>query len=329
MRLLAIPLSILLGLQAASAEASTTIGESTRQLDTQQIQHHARMHRRPIRSKYNVARVARRTGSRQAVSESANPAVAKTDVPPIQVLVEAMILQVTLTKADADSGVNFASLDGSAKLSKSVKDGAVAKAAIQRMTGFKPATVLTADGKPARPSAKDASGLNIAWISGNSADFLRALEPTHEVKVLACPRILVLNKQLAEVFLGNQLYYETASETGGPPEVKSIPIGTQLRVKPFVADERIRLDVSAGHSTGHLDSHGIPQTDTVQITTNLMMPDGATVVMGGPTYVEVTKDRGVLSFLTAVPCLDSLLPSTDVATHKQLILLLTSRIYRP
>jgi general secretion pathway protein D len=328
LRLLVIPLSVLLGLQAASAETSTISGESTRQLDTQQVQYHQHMRRRAARHNHEVARRAR---SRQVVSKSTSPTVAKTDVLPIQILVEAMLLQVTLTKADADSGVNFALLDASANHANSAKDGTVTQAAFKSMTGFDPATVPIANGAPARPAAKDTNGLKIAWITGSSADFLRALEPTHEVKVLACPRLLTLNKQLADVHLGDRLYYQTVRQTDDATieEVKWVPIGTQLQVRPFVAsDGRIRLEVLAARSTGHLDSHGIPQTDTVQITTNLLMPDGATVVLGGPTYVEVTQDHGVLSFLSGIPYLDSLLPSTDVATHKQLIVLLTSHIYR-
>jgi type II secretory pathway component HofQ len=142
---------------------------------------------------------------------------------------------------------------------------------------------------------------------------------------------LVLNKQLAEIHLGARLYYQTVDETDEATimTTKFVPIGTQLQVKPFAADEKIRLEVVATRSTGHLDPQGIPQTDSVQFSTNVVMRDGATVAVGGPSYVEVAQDRGVLSFLNGIPYVDSLLPGTDVATHKQMIVLLTSRIYKP
>jgi general secretion pathway protein D len=98
-------------------------------------------------------------------------------------------------------------------------------------------------------------------------------------------RLLALNKQLANIHIDDQLSYETASPTAATPEVKTIPIGTQLQVKPFVAaDEKIRLEVFAERSTGRINSNGIPEINAVQIATNLMMSDGATVVMGGPTH---------------------------------------------
>ena len=118
-----------------------------------------------------------------------------------------------------------------------------------------------------------------------------------------------------------------------------IPIGTRLKARPFVArDGMIRLEALVAKSTGHLDSHGIPQTNTIQISTNVMVPDGGTVAMCNQPRTEIKQNRcpmpllscipGPLSLLSLIPYSDSLLPSTDYVMHKQLIVLLSARVYK-
>jgi type II secretory pathway component HofQ len=176
------------------------------------------------------------------------------------------------------------------------------------------------------------SGLQITWDNRKDIDFLRSIESLGETKVLAAPRLLILNKQNAEVFLGAYLYYvtKTSDEKQTIQKVNHVPIGTQLQVTPFVtANGMIRLDICVGRSTstGHLDSNGIPQTDTVQISTALIMPDGATAVIKGPTYDKVTQDREPLPCLKWLPCSTLLFPTPEpVAKKTQLLLRVTTKI---
>ena len=64
--------------------------------------------------------------------------VAEIDVQPIQVVIEAVVVQVTLNK-DFELGINYAILDGAGKALGVVGDGA----AINAAAGFAPASVLT------------------------------------------------------------------------------------------------------------------------------------------------------------------------------------------
>lgn len=266
MRLLVIAILVLLGLRTTSAQA-TTIAEST--------QHRPHMHHRAIRHNHDAIRFAHRARSRR-LAEYANLAIAKMDAWPIQIMVEATIVQVALNENHRNA----------------------------------------AD-----------SGIQITWDNRTAAEFLQSIESMGKTKVLAAPRLLLVNKQHADVFLGAYLYYVT-QEKHATQKVNRVPIGTQLQVTPFVASNgMIRLDVCVGHSTGHLDSHGIPQTDCVQISTALRMPDGATAVISGPTHDKVTQDRAPLPCLKWLPCSTLLFPSPEpVATKNQLLLRLTARI---
>src|SRR5690606_33922464 len=95
---------------------------------------------------------------------------------------------------------------------------------------------------------------------------------------------LVLNKQLAEIQLGQRLGYATTftNLTTASEQVQFIPIGTLLAIRPYVSQEgMIRLEVHPERSSGFIDTNGIPQLTTSELTTNIMVPDGATIVIGG------------------------------------------------
>ena len=80
---------------------------------------------------------------------------------------------------------------------------------INSNAGFTPASVLTAAGKIARgrsrrsqDSPRATNGIKYGFISNNVTGFVRAMETLGSTKILASPRILVLNKQRAEIQLG-------------------------------------------------------------------------------------------------------------------------------
>jgi general secretion pathway protein D len=259
--------------------------------------------------------------------------IAQIDVQPPQVLIEAVIVSVELTK-DMDLGVNFAMLDGAGKTMSVIGDGAL----INTAAGFAPATVVTAAGKLANGVgggfAEDSSGLKLGWVGGSSGTtaFIRALEMKGKTTVLASPKLMVLNKQRAEIHVGKQLGYRTStvSQTSTTETVSFMNIGTQLRLRPFVlSDGIIRMEIHPERSTGDLQV-GIPQLYTSQVTTNVMIPDGSTLIIGGLTDAEVTKNWEGLPFLSRIPLLGYLFRHTeDSTTKRELVVILTPHIWRP
>ena len=103
----------------------------------------------------------------------------------------------------------------------------------------------------------------VGAIHGSSGRFLRILESMGKSRIMAAPRLLVLNKQVAEVQLGGFVGYQEAEVSRAMGIVsaifKEVPIDTQFRVQPFVAaDGTIRLDATVTCSTGQLNADGIP-----------------------------------------------------------------------
>ena len=258
--------------------------------------------------------------------------VAEIDVQPIQVLIEAVIIEVELNK-DMELGVNFALLDQAGTTLGVIGDGA----AINAAAGFNPASVLAAGGKLAGTAtsgfAEDANGIKFGWTGGSTTGFIRALETFGETRVLASPRLMVLNKQRAEIHIGQQLGYmtTTVSQTSSTQTVSFMNIGTQLRLRPFVTSNGlIRMEVHPERSTGQIDSNGIPQTYTNQLTTNMTVPDGATIMIGGMIDTQVDKQWQGLPFLSRIPLLGYLFRHTvDDLAEKELVVLITPHIWNP
>jgi type II secretory pathway component GspD/PulD (secretin) len=247
------------------------------------------------------------------------------------VLIEAVILTVTLNK-DQEFGVNFGVVDAARSLLGVVGNGAT----LNTTLGFGPSKVLSAGGQVAGNSntgfAADEHGLKFGFIDNNVQGFLRALQTIGRLEVLATPRLLVLNKQLAELQLGQLLGYTTFSQSqvSTVQSVQFLPVGTLLRVRPFISsDGMVRMEVHPERSSGQVINN-IPQTDTTEVTTNVMVPDGATIVIGGLMENVDNKLEAGLPILGDLPWLGFLFRQRQ-HTHlkRELVVLLTPRIWNP
>ncbi len=268
----------------------------------------------------------------ESVLEKVDRVIAEIDVQPIQVMIEAVIVSVKLEKG-MELGVNFGLLDGAQQALAVAGSGT----AINAATGFLPAAVVTEAGKvagtPISGFARDNGGLKFGYVQKDTTGFIHALESLGETKVLACPRLFVVNKQRAEIHLGDRLGYATSTQTqtSTVEKVEFTDVGTQLRLRPFISsDGMIRLEVHPERSSGVIDSAGIPQISGAQVTTNVIVPDGKTLVIGGLIDDEEQDTRDGLPFLSRLPWIGWLFGQTDdKVTKKELIVILTPHIWHP
>ena len=257
--------------------------------------------------------------------------VAELDVPPLQVMIEAVILSVEHDK-NQEVGVNIAVMEGNGSVLGVSGNGTTINAAV----GFSPLKTLNPDGTvrgtPGRGFAADEPGYKFGFTGGPVTAFVRALTQIGKVDVLARPSLLVLNKQQASLLLGQQLGYSTLSQslTSTTQQISFLNVGTQLRVRPFISnDGLIRMEVHPERSSGQLVS-GIPQTNTTEVTTNVMVPDGATLVIAGLVDEEIDRHQNGMPFLSSLPGIGAFFRErfhTD--TRKELVVLLTPRIWNP
>ena len=98
---------------------------------------------------------------------------------------------------------------------------------------------------------------------------------------------MVLNKHRAEILIGEELGYvsTTITETSSSQSVEFLELGAQLRLRPFIStDGLIRMEVHPELSDGSVEAKSgftLPNKEVTQVTTNIMVRDGCTVVIGG------------------------------------------------
>ena len=130
-------------------------------------------------------------------------------------------------------------------------------------------------------------GLTVGITQDHARVFIRALEEVTDVTVLANPKILAVNKQLGQIFIGKKIGYKSGNTVGvggvvTEGEVKFLETGTKLSFRPYIGnDGYIRMDIHPKDSTGEINSQGVPDETSAELATNIIVRDGETVVIGG------------------------------------------------
>jgi type IV pilus assembly protein PilQ len=255
------------------------------------------------------------------------------DTRPAQVLVEATILQTQLTEANA-FGVDFAILSDIEFTDFFSFGGPLGSAAALGATGAnevsptdgRASSVVSTAGNFAGPGT-----LKAGIIHDDLGVFIRALDEVSDVTILSNPKILALNRQPARVLVGRKLGYlnTTSTETATTQTVEFLDTGTQLSFRPFISnDGNIRMElkprVSEGVIRAATDVTGaavtIPDEITQELTTNVIVPDGATVVLGGLFKETTNLSRSQVPVLGDIPLIGLAFQGHDDSTDRSEII---------
>lgn len=254
--------------------------------------------------------------------------VAEMDVQPPQVAIEAMILSVKLDD-QFKFGVDFQLL----RDREHVRFG-LNSPRINPLNGS--GTVNPATGGIVGEFAFDTGGLKFAFLDSNLGVFLDALETIGDTNVVATPRLMCLNKQRAEILIGNQLGYvsTTQTSTSTTQSVSFLEVGAQLRLRPFISDDgMIRLEIHPELSTGDVRVEGgftLPNKDVTQVTTNIMVPDGCTLVIGGLMRDQLSTSTSQVPFLGSLPWVGFLFRrKNERIERRELLVLVTPHVITP
>jgi general secretion pathway protein D len=258
--------------------------------------------------------------------------IERIDRRPFQVLIEAVIISVDLERT-RQLGVNFGLVDNLGTALGTIGSGA----SLNNNVGFNPTQLLTTAGQIAG-SATDPTGFTsgttggakFGFVSNNVTGFIQALETIGSTKILASPRILVLNKQRAEIQLGTRLGFQTFSQnfTSTIQQVQFLNTGTLLRIRPFISEDgMVRMELHPERSSGTV-TNNIPNQQTAELTTNVMVPDGATLVIGGLMEDEDDYSIQGLPGLARLPLLGYLFGFRAKSEgRRELVVLLTPHIW--
>jgi type IV pilus assembly protein PilQ len=162
--------------------------------------------------------------------------------------------------------------------------------------------------------------------------FLDALQEVSLLDVQAEPSVTILNNRTAELVSGAQVpFVPTAGGAGtsltGPIAVERVQTGVTLRVTPSVTNNRqIMMRVETINSGATFGPNGV-LIDNNSSKSELLVPDGETVVIGGLTQTTVQLSKTGLPLLVDLPLIGRLFGVTSrTETRRDLLILITPHI---
>jgi type IV pilus assembly protein PilQ len=182
------------------------------------------------------------------------------------------------------------------------------------------------------PVTSPSSGLSFVNASNNVRidAVLSMAESRGLLKILSRPRVVTQNNIQALVRQGVRVPIVTQAQLGGPPTVTYVDAFLRLTVVPQITSEgTIFLNVDVENTTPDFGRtvQGNPTLITQQATTQVLVTDGGTVVIGGVIQTQNSVNITQVPLLGNIPYLGNLFKHTTVSTSNQeLIFFITPRI---
>lgn len=237
------------------------------------------------------------------------------DAPEKQVMIEARIVEATSTFT-RDLGVQWG---------LSYRDGSASVAGISAVdTGF--GGVVSAAG----PGSTGAGGLGLGMSFGKLTSNIKldmrlaAAATIGQVKIISTPKVVTLNNKAAKISQGQSIPYQTTSAEGTKTEF--VEAALTLEVTPHItSDGSVSMKIKASNNSPGFGSP--PPINKKEATTELVVSNGDTTVIGG-IYVDsdTESDTGV-PFLADIPLLGWLFKSNSKQkTKTELLIFITPKI---
>ena len=227
--------------------------------------------------------------------------LAKLDLQPKQILIEARILEVGLKDSES-YGLDWTR----------IFEGGDAIVGTQG---------LSTPGSP---------GLFFDLLKPDVTVVLDALRTRDRLRTLSTPKLLALEGQEAETIIGDRLGYNvtTTIDNVTTTSTEFLESGVILRVKPSVDEQnRIFLDIHPEVSTGSVSDDGIPNQTTTEVTTTMLVESGQTVFIGGLIKRTSEQTREGVPVLGDIPVLGMLFSNrAQSSVNTELIVLITPYI---
>lgn len=243
-------------------------------------------------------------------------ALRRLDVPPVQVLIEASIIEVTLSD-DLQYGLQWIFNDKS-------RNGLTGTGALSRAAGG----VLG--------GATAGFSYSLSNSLGNVRAVLNALADKSLLNVISSPSLMVLDNNTASIAVGNQQPIQSGQTitTGGniSSNITYKDTGVTLSVTPTVnAGNVVTLQIAQGVTdVGPVDSAtGQRAFLQRQINSKVAIRSGETLVLGGLIRENATTGKTGLPGLVDLPLIGSLFGTTTVSKARtELLIVLTPRVVR-
>ena len=167
---------------------------------------------------------------------------------------------------------------------------------------------------------------------------LKALVTREEAKILATPRITVLDGHEASIYVGEDKYYSLLHGAANNPyyRMERIQIGVKLKVTPHITQggvieldlepEVSNVNIAATASDSNLNSR-FPVVTRRNVRTHVRIRNGHTLVIGGLLHEETRRIAQKVPILGSIPLVGLLFRTrSDVREQKEVIIFITPRL---
>jgi len=158
---------------------------------------------------------------------------------------------------------------------------------------------------------------------------LSALENENRGEVIASPRVITANQKEAMIEAGEEIPFQNATSSGAT-SVQFKKAVLSLTVTPQITpDDRIILDLTVTQDTRGEDTISGPAINTQQVTTQVLVDNGQTVVLGGIYQQRTNRDETSVPFFGDLPGIGWLFKhNSDVKSKQELLIFVTPKILK-
>ncbi|MBN2467827.1 MAG: type IV pilus secretin PilQ [Deltaproteobacteria bacterium] len=251
------------------------------------------------------------------------------DTPTPQVLIEAKVVQINPTYTK-ELGVTWESGYTTKRNDALIGIGGNQGVDIDLDAGSVTTKGTIVDLAPA-VGAGSGGAISFGFLNPNFGLFqkIAALEKDEKLEIISSPRIMTLDNQEALIEQGVDLPYLKLSEEGvTSTEFKKATLA--LKVTPHVTAAnsiQMEIEVKKDQKSAQTGASGEPGIDTRRAETNVLVPNGDTVVIGG-IYEEISTDiHNSVPFFGRLPIISFMFKNTSTKKEKtELIVFITPTI---
>jgi len=270
----------------------------------------------------------------QRTMRAVNAIVDKLDIRRAQVIVQAIICEVSVDKT-SDLGVNWA-IDGSAT-------GVGVGGFIAPVNGSSIIDLYNDATTPSNLASSPPSGtiLGIGKLTAAGVNFaavLQALQSDSRTNILATPQVVTRDNQEAKMEVAQEVpfltgQYSTTNGTGSAFQtIQREEVGTILTVTPTINEGDtvlLKLQIESSSLSGSSEGAVDLVTNKNVITTSVLIKDGGTLVLGGLIQDSVTNSNNSVPLLGSIPILGELFRARNTQkTKTDFLIFLQPRILR-
>jgi type II secretory pathway component GspD/PulD (secretin) len=213
------------------------------------------------------------------------------------------------------------------------------------------APAITADSsKTTGGTLADFGRMSFGQAGDNFMIKIKAMKEIQSTKILANPRLMILDRQEAKLNIGDRIPYVVSTTTASSGEnigisqdVRFIDVGLMLAITPIINDDgfvtmKIRPEISSkvdevkayvGYDkVANLPIYNfVPQVNSTWVESTVIVRDGISAILGGLIRDEMTENNKGVPFLMDIPVLGHMFKSrTETIKKTEIVIIITPHI---